>query len=88
MRRLAVRSAAPSSGRTPVKAVSRVLMRPAAVYAVLFGNALVIAGFWISHGNLNKLGTTDGKLLAAAQLCGLSAAYLVMIQLLIMSRNP
>lgn len=70
-----------------MKAVSRVLMRPAAVYAVLFGNALVIAGFWISHGNLNKLGTTDGKLLAAAQLAGLSAAYLVMIQLLIMSRN-
>lgn len=71
-----------------MKALARFLMRPAAVYAILFGNALLIAGFWISHGNLNKLGTTDGKLLAAGQMAGLSGAYLVMIQLLIMSRNP
>ena len=71
-----------------MKSLARLLMRPAAVYAVLFGNALVIAGFWLSHGNLNRLGTTDGKLLAAAQLAALSGAYLVMIQLLIMSRNP
>jgi predicted ferric reductase len=71
-----------------VKALARLLMRPAAIYAVLIGNALVIAGFWISHGNLNKLGPLDGKLLAAGQLAGLFGAYLVMIQLLIMSRNP
>ena len=71
-----------------MKALARFLMRPAAVYVILFGNAVVIAGFWISHGNLKKLGTTDGILLDAGQLAGLSAAYLVMIQLLIMSRNP
>ena len=71
-----------------MKALARLVMRPAAIYAVLIGNALVIAGFWISHGNLNKLGPIDGKLLAAAQLAGFSGAYLVMIQLLIMSRNP
>jgi hypothetical protein len=63
-------------------------MRPAAVYAILLGNALLIAGMWISHGNLDRLGTDAGIVTGAGQLDGLYGAFLVLIQLLIMSRNP
>jgi predicted ferric reductase len=71
-----------------VKALERLLFRPTAVYAVLVANALVIAGFWISHGNLNRLGNTTDILTSVGRVAGLSGAYLVMVQLLIMSRNP
>jgi predicted ferric reductase len=64
----------------PLKAVD--------VYAFLGGNALVILAMWIRHGNLEELSTTAGILTAIGQLAALYGTYLVLIQLVLMSRSP
>jgi predicted ferric reductase len=58
------------------------------VYALLAGNALLIFGMWIRHGNLSELSTPDSAVIAAGELAALYGTYLILIQLVLMSRNP
>jgi predicted ferric reductase len=63
-------------------------IRAGDVYALLGGNAILILGMWIRHGNLRELSTTSGILTAIGELSALYATYLVLIQLVLMSRSP
>ena len=58
------------------------------VYAFLAGNALLILGMWVRHGNLSDLSTAAGMVIAAGELTALYGTYLILIQLVLMSRNP
>ena len=58
------------------------------IYAFLAGNAFLILGMWIRHGNLVDFSNVAGTIIAAGELAGLYGAYLVLIQLVLMSRNP
>ncbi|MGD0247987.1 MAG: ferredoxin reductase family protein [Candidatus Limnocylindrales bacterium] len=58
------------------------------IYAILGGNALLIAGMWIRHGGLHELGTQAGVFTAAGEIAALYGTYLVLIQLVLMSRSP
>ncbi|HLX35755.1 MAG TPA: ferredoxin reductase family protein [Candidatus Limnocylindrales bacterium] len=55
---------------------------------VLALNGLLIAAMWIRHGGLDDLGAPGAILTAIGQLTGLYAAYLALIQLVLMSRSP
>ena len=57
-------------------------------YAILGGIAVLIAGMWVRHGGLHELGTTSGILTAAGEISALYGTYLVLIQLILMSRSP
>jgi predicted ferric reductase len=58
------------------------------VYAILGGNAVLILGMWIRHGGPNELGNVPGILTAIGELSALYGTYLIMIQLILMSRSP
>ena len=58
------------------------------VYAILGGNALLILAMWIRHGGLNELATTAGVFTAAGEISALFGTYLILIQLILMSRSP
>ena len=58
------------------------------VYAILGGNALLIGGMWIRHGGLSELSTQAGIFTAAGEISALYGTYLVLIQLILMSRSP
>ena len=83
-----VRSAEPTRKirRAPVPRIWPV--RALDVYALLIGNGLLILGMWIRHGNLRELATPAGMLTAVGELSALYGTYLVLIQLVLMSRNP
>jgi len=55
---------------------------------VLGLNAVVILAMWLRHGGLDDLGAPGAILTAVGQLAGLYAAYLALIQLVLMSRSP
>jgi predicted ferric reductase len=55
---------------------------------VLGLNGLLILAMWLRHGSLDDLGAAGGVLTALGQLTGLYAAYLALIQLVLMSRSP
>jgi predicted ferric reductase len=74
------------SGRVPLPRIWPVTA--ADIYFLLGGNALLILGMWIRHGGLGELGTAAGALTAAGQITALYATYLVLIQLVLMSRSP
>jgi predicted ferric reductase len=74
------------AGRVPLPRVWPVTA--ADVYFLLGGNALLILGMWIRHGGLGELGTAAGVLTAAGEISALYATYLVLIQLVLMSRSP
>jgi predicted ferric reductase len=58
------------------------------IYALLIGNALLILGMWVRHGGLHELSTTAGIFTAAGEISALYGTYLVLIQLVLMSRSP
>src|SRR3954470_6716716 len=58
------------------------------VVAVLVANGVIILGMWLRHDGLDQLSTLGGQLTAIGQLTGLYAAYLALIQLVLMSRSP
>jgi predicted ferric reductase len=58
------------------------------VYALLGGNALIILAMWVRHGNLHELATPAGIVTAIGELAALYGTYLVLIQLILMSRSP
>jgi predicted ferric reductase len=72
--------------RVPLPRAWNVRLRD--VVALLAGNALLIVGMWVRHGGLQQLGTPGGLLTAAGQLSGLLGAYLILVQVLLMSRIP
>src|SRR2546430_16720975 len=51
-------------------------------------NALLVAAMWLRHGGLDQVGSLGGALTAIGQLAGLYAAYLALLQLVLMSRSP
>ncbi len=57
-------------------------------YAILGGIAVLIGAMWVRHGGLNELGTTAGIFTAAGEISALYGTYLVLIQLILMSRSP
>ena len=83
-----VRTAAPSrkARRVPVPRVWPVTAND--IYALLGGNAVLILGMWIRHGGLGLLNTTAGIFTAAGEIAALYGTYLVLIQLILMSRSP
>jgi predicted ferric reductase len=58
------------------------------MYAILGGIALLILGMWIRHGGLGELSTQAGIFTAAGEISALYGTYLVLLQLILMSRSP
>ena len=63
-------------------------VRPMDLAAIVVGNGLLIAAMWVRHGGLGELDSVAGILTAAGQLTALFGTYLVLIQLVLMSRSP
>jgi predicted ferric reductase len=72
--------------RAPVPRIWPV--RAGDVYVVLLVNIVLIAGMWVRHGNLREVSTTSGILTAIGELTALYGTFLVLIQLVLMSRSP
>ena len=53
---------------------------------VVAANAVVVVGLWLRHGGLDTLSAPGGVATAIGQLTGLLGAYVVLIELLLMSR--
>jgi predicted ferric reductase len=58
------------------------------IYAILGGVALLILGMWVRHGGLHQLSTPAGIVIAAGEISALYGTYLVLLQLILMSRSP
>jgi predicted ferric reductase len=58
------------------------------VAALALGNAVLIGAMWVRHGQLIQLHSLSGVLTAAGELAALYGTYLVLIQLVLMSRSP
>ena len=58
------------------------------VYAFLGGNLFVILAMWVRHGNLHELATPAGIVTAIGEIAALYGTFLVLIQLVLMSRSP
>jgi predicted ferric reductase len=63
-------------------------LRASDVVALVAGNGLLIAAMWVRHGGLGELGTTAGIITSAGQLTALFGTYLILIELVLMSRSP
>jgi predicted ferric reductase len=63
-------------------------LRVSDVIALLVGNALLLAAMWVRHGGLSRLSDPASILTCAGQLAALFGTYLVLIQLVLMSRAP
>ena len=92
---MAVLSATSASGSaaTPRRQVRVPLPRTWPVLSVdvvwvLGLNAVVILAMWIRHGGLDDLSAPGAILTGIGQLTGLYAAYLALLQLVLMSRSP
>ena len=79
----------------PAVAAARRVARPRSwsvrssdLAAIVVGNGLLIAAMWVRHGGLAELDSAAGFLTAAGQLSALFGTYLVLIQLVLMSRSP
>ena len=83
-----VRTAEPTRKARRVPAPRIWPVRALDVYALLVGNALLIGAMWVRHGNLHELATTSGILTAIGELSALYGTYLILIQLVLMSRSP
>ena len=73
-------------GRVPLPRVWP--LRASDIAALLVGNALLLAAMWVRHGGLARLSDPAGILTGAGQLAALFGTYLVLIQLVLMSRAP
>jgi predicted ferric reductase len=58
------------------------------VYALLGLNAAIILAMWVRHGGLHELGKPAGIVTAIGEIAALYGTYLVLIQLVLMSRSP
>ncbi|MFL5713542.1 MAG: ferric reductase-like transmembrane domain-containing protein [Chloroflexota bacterium] len=78
----------PTSSYTPVPLPRTWSIAAVDVVAVLIANGVIILAMWLRHDGLDQLSTLGGQLTAIGQLTGLYAAYLALIQLVLMSRSP
>src|SRR5512142_1937179 len=91
-------SASPPQRREAMTAITRTprrvplprtwSVRASDVIAFVAANALLIVAMWVRHGGLDELKTTAGVYTAAGQLTALLGTYLVLLQLVLMSRSP
>jgi predicted ferric reductase len=72
----------------PVPHPRRWSVRVGDVLGLGLGNALLIALMWLRHGGLDGLDSPAGWLTAAGQLTALYGTYLILIELILMSRSP
>ncbi len=63
-------------------------LRASDVYALVGGNALVIAAMWLRHGGTDQFATVSGTVTAVGQLTALLGTYGALLQLVLMSRSP
>ena len=63
-------------------------VRPADIVAVLFTVGLVVAGMWVVHGGLDRLGTPAGLMTGLGQITALAGTYLALAQIVLMARVP
>ena len=72
----------------PVRLPRRWSVRAVDVLGLTLGNGLLIALMWVRHGGLDQLDSPAGWLTAAGQLTALFGTYLILIELILMSRSP
>ena len=89
------RSPAGAAMARPASRPSRRLARPRTrslrasdVVALLIGNGLLILAMWVRHGGLTQLDSAAGILTGLGQLTALYGTYLILIELVLMSRSP
>lgn len=63
-------------------------VRAGDVVALVVANAVLVVLMWVRHGGLDQLTTVAGVFTAAGQLTALLGTYLVLLELLLMSRSP
>jgi predicted ferric reductase len=67
-------------------AATRRVLTAAALWSIGGGNAVLIVWLWVHGGNVSDVHSTGELLTSAARLTGLLAAYLALIQLLLLAR--
>src|SRR5438105_7112330 len=73
--------------RSAATGVSRRVAAGSLIWAVLLGNAAVIVWLWIHGGNLTTRSSGD-VLTSIARITGLLAAYLALVQVILLARLP
>jgi predicted ferric reductase len=73
--------------RSAATGVSRRVAAGSLIWAVLLGNAAVIVWLWIHGGNLTTRSSGD-VLTSVARITGLLAAYLALVQVVLLARLP
>jgi predicted ferric reductase len=73
--------------RSAATGVSRRVAAGSLIWAVLLGNAAVIVWLWIHGGNLTTRSSGD-VLTSIARITGLLAAYLALVQVVLLARLP
>jgi len=63
-------------------------LRPADVWLIFIGNAVLIVAMWVRHGQLPRLDDPAALLTAAGQLTALLGTYAALVQVVLMSRSP
>ena len=63
-------------------------LRPADIKAVLLVVGLLVAGMWVVHGGLARLGTPAGLATGLGQITALLGTYLALAQIVLMARVP
>ncbi len=63
-------------------------LRPADIAAVLLAVGLVVAGMWVVHGGLDRLGTPAAMATGLGQITALIGTYLALAQIVLMARVP
>src|SRR5256714_3336535 len=76
----------PRAASRTLRREARRLLTTSALWAFVLGNAVLIVWLWIHGGNVSHLHSTGEVLTSAARLTGLLAAYLALIQVLLLSR--
>ena len=79
-------------GRPPVGRHARTPrtwpIRPADIVATLFAVGLLVAGMWVVHGGLDRLGSPAGRATGLGQITALMGTYLALAQIVLMARVP
>ena len=63
-------------------------IRPSDIVVVLTAIGLVVAGMWVVHGGLDRLGTPAGLATGLGHVTALIGTYLALAQIVLMARVP
>src|ERR1035441_633725 len=63
-------------------------LRPGDAGLLVFGNAALVIGMWVRHGQFPNLPPASGVRIAAGQIAALLGAYCALVQVVLMSRSP